>query len=60
MIFLVLFSIFIIPEPEKLDSQVGGLVKNPFGSFINLYLNPLTDLLKRYRDNHILLILYKT
>ena len=58
MIFLVLFSIFIIPEPEKLDSQVGGLVKNPFGSFTNLYLNPLTDLLKRYRDNHILLILF--
>ena len=57
MIFLVLFSIFIVPEPERPDSQIDGLGSNPFESFINLYLSPLTDLLKRYRHNNILLIL---
>ena len=56
MTLLVLFSIFVIPEPEKSDSDLPGIVNNPFKSFRNLYLSPLKDLLKRYLNNNIMLI----
>tara|TARA_Y100000590_G_scaffold92544_1_gene104617 strand:- start:3470 stop:4753 length:1284 start_codon:yes stop_codon:yes gene_type:complete len=53
---LVLFSIFVIPEPERPDSDLPGIVNSPFKSFENLYLSPLKDLFKRYLNNNILLI----
>ena len=53
---LVLFSIFVIPEPERPDSDLPGIESNPLKSFKNLYLSPLKDLFQRYFDNNILLV----
>ena len=53
---LVLFSIFIIPEPKRPDSDLPGIESNPLKSFKNLYLSPLKDLFERYFDNNILLV----
>jgi len=53
---LVLFSIFIIPEPKRPDSDLPGIESNPLKSFKNLYLSPLKDLFGRYFDNNILLV----
>ncbi len=53
---LVLFSIFVIPEPERPDSDLPGVVSSPIKSFENLYLSPLKDLFKRYLNNNILLV----
>ena len=53
---LVLFSIFVIPEPERPDSDLPGIESNPLKSFKNLYLSPLKDLFERYFDNNILLV----
>ena len=53
---LVLFSIFIIPEPKRPDSDLPGIESNPLKSFKNLYLRPLKDLFERYFDNNILLV----
>ena len=53
---LVLFSIFIIPEPERPDSDLPGIEINPFKSFKNLYLSPIKDFFKRYFNNNILLV----
>ena len=53
---LVLFSIFVIPEPKRPDSDLPGIESNPLKSFKNLYLSPLKDLFERYFDNNILLV----
>ena len=53
---LVLFSIFVIPEPKRPDSDLPGIESNPLKSFKNLYLSPLKDLFQRYFDNNILLV----
>ncbi len=53
---LVLFSIFVIPEPKRPDSDLPGIERNPLKSFKNLYLSPLKDLFERYFDNNILLV----
>ena len=53
---LVLFSIFIIPEPKRPDSDLPGIENNLLKSFKNLYLSPLKDLFERYFDNNILLV----
>ena len=53
---LVLFSIFVIPEPKRPDSDLPGIESNPLKSFKNLYLSPLKDLFGRYFDNNILLV----
>ena len=53
---LVLLSIFIIPEPERPDSDLPGIESNLLKSFENLYLSPLKDLFKRYFNNNILLV----
>ena len=53
---LVLFSIFVIPEPKRPVSDLPGIESNPLKSFKNLYLSPLKDLFERYFDNNILLV----
>ena len=53
---LVLFSIFVIPEPKRPDSDLPGIESNPLKSLKNLYLSPLKDLFERYFDNNILLV----
>ena len=53
---LVLFSIFVIPEPKRPDSDLPGIENNLLKSFKNLYLSPLKDLFERYFDNNILLV----
>ena len=53
---LVLFSIFVIPEPKRPESDLPGIESNPLKSFKNLYLSPLKDLFERYFDNNILLV----
>ena len=53
---LVLFSIFVIPEPKRPDSDLPGIERNPLKSFKNLYLSHLKDLFERYFDNNILLV----
>ena len=53
---LVLFSIFVIPEPKRPDSDLPGIESNLLKSFKNLYLSPLKDLFERYFDNNILLV----
>ena len=53
---LVLFSIFVIPEPKRPVSDLPGIESNPLKSFKNLYVSPLKDLFKRYFNNNILLV----
>ena len=53
---LGLFSIFVIAEPKRPDSDLPGIESNPLKSFKNLYLSPLKDLFERYFDNNILLV----